>query len=503
MKLGIFFIVVSWVLQAKAASVNYRRIIRGPPQSPRPPPSHTQHSLKKWSPGSQRPLISRLRPIPIHMPPNFKAPIGPPVSGRFPIPLRTQHTWNSRFPKLPTEKPFLSSPTINLREYDYHLQTNSIPHSNTIQQNDEKGPIHTIPAPNLSLIDKPDIIGEVSAQDLLQDSLLTRKHILQQQQLQQDQLQQEQLKQFQQTLRHQQLQNNVVDIQKLQQYEVTESLPNVKLPLYFAPDPNPNSNLRNMESSNQRQPHAEILIGSAEHLLNNQLASQDLHNLLNYPQQQLVDTYPLAISQQPQLQQHVQRHKKKIYQGLGTSLELPLQDHVAFENKFAPTPQLQLFNYNEQNHDISINNQINSRIGSDYNSKPYSEENTGDALAQTQFVQHFFTAHDDNVASNHVEHENDIKDRKSVFFSILPSKEAADTLASLQEAGESNNKAQINVKVAQKMPITIYVPDNYDENNDENDDESEENRTNYDDSSIEENNFGKNSSFGSRLRNKN
>lgn len=459
---------------------------------------------------NQRPHIqTRPRPIPVHMPLNFKAPIGPLHSGRYTAPVRKQNLWKSnQILKLSTEKPFLSSPAVSIPEYDYHIQTNNIPHPNTIQQNDEKGPIHTIPAPNLSLADKPQNIEQFKSAQDLQDPILIRQTIQQQQlhqQLQQQQFQQ----QLQQSLRQQQqkLQNNVVEIQKSQQYEVTESPSPLKLPLYFAPDPNP---VRNPGLNNQLhdQPHAEFLVAPSEQLLSNQLTSQDLYKLLNtYPQQQLVDTYPLSISQQPQLQQHIQQQKGSTYQILGSDsrIQLPQQDHVSVKNKLPVQPQFQLFNYNEQDQRNLPNNQISSRVGADYSVKPYDGENPGDALAQAQFVQHFYDTRDEGNDNNNVEQDSDLRGRDSAFFSTLPSKEAAETLASLQEAGELNSKSQMNVKVSKKIPIAIYVPDNYDDTSEDNGKEESDNRNDYEDISVEENidanNYGR-SSFGNRLRSK-
>lgn len=527
-------IVVSiWFLRVKVTSAEYRRVIRGPPQPSRSQVLHHQYPLKKWNGNNQRLHAARPRPIPVHMPPKFKSPVGPPVPGRFSVPLRAQHIWkNSQVLKIPTEKPFLSSAPINLPEYDYHIQTNNIPLSNTIQQTDEKGPIHTIPAPNLSLIDKPDNIEELkSAQNLVQGSVLIRNQILQQQHLQQQlqqqqlqqqlqqqqqaqqqQFQQEQLKQatqYQQSLRQQQVHNNDVDIQQLQQYEVTESPSNIKIPILFAPDPTPTSSqtIKTSAFNNQRHPsasspHAEFLIGSNDHVLN---SPDEVYNLLNsYPQQQLVDTYPLTISQQPQLQQHMQQQKGKTFSILASTVQSPQQDHVNFENKVSNS-QLQYFNYDEQ--DQGKLDRVNSRVGTDYNVTPYVEDNTKNALAQAQFIQYFFDTRDDNIANNRVEHEANIKER--TFFSTLPSKKAAETLASLQEAGELHNKAQMNVKISKKMPITIYVPDNYDDRNEDNDGDQQEpdNKNDYNDvsveESIEEDNIETGGSFGKRLRNKN
>ncbi|KAI4459374.1 hypothetical protein MML48_6g00002562 [Holotrichia oblita] len=202
----------------------------------------------------------------------------------------------------------------------------------------------------------------------------------------------------------------------------------------------------------------------------------------------------------------MQQQKGKTFPMLGSTVDLPPHDHVEFENKISPHSQLQFFNYDEQDQEKLGHDRINSRVGTDYNVTPYVEENTRNALAQAQFIQYFFDTRDDNIANNRVEHDANLKERN--YFSTLPSREAAETLASLQEAGELNNKAQMNVKISKKMPITIYVPDNYDDRSEENENEQQEenSRIDYDDVSVEESieddNIGKSDSFGKRLRNK-
>ncbi|KAJ8927759.1 hypothetical protein NQ314_019763 [Rhamnusium bicolor] len=153
-----------------------RHKIRGPPHGPRVPPS--QQFAKKWHQLPQFPPRKpvRSRPIPVHMPQSHKIPMGvpqaPPRAVAAPVRTFWKNTLTSiKYPQEkpytpPQEKPFLTSPSINTQEFDYHIQTNSIPttHTNPIKQVGEKGPIHTIPAPNLSLRDKPIVVEELRYQ---------------------------------------------------------------------------------------------------------------------------------------------------------------------------------------------------------------------------------------------------------------------------------------------------------------------------------------------------
>lgn len=147
----------------KIVSAEYNRYkLRGPPAPPRPPPV-PQYAKKRIHPPSRGPPPIRSRPIPVHMPPAYKIPMGVPQGPR-PVAPPVRNFWKNTQTKIGNfreKKPFVSSPTVNnVQEFDYQLQTNNIPVS-PIKQVGEKGPIHTIPAPNLSLADKPIVVEEV------------------------------------------------------------------------------------------------------------------------------------------------------------------------------------------------------------------------------------------------------------------------------------------------------------------------------------------------------
>lgn len=155
---------------------------RGPPV-PKPPP---RHFVKKWQP-PMRPPLRRPIPGPMQMhkmpqqmsnkplPAPVPAPsINRPVALSAPLQVQVRPYWKAtlpttrNLPSYPTSAPvlpkkaFQSSPAILAQEYDFHIQSNNIPTPiKTIKQVGEKGPIHTIPAPNLSLADKPLVVKEV------------------------------------------------------------------------------------------------------------------------------------------------------------------------------------------------------------------------------------------------------------------------------------------------------------------------------------------------------
>ncbi|XP_060526753.1 uncharacterized protein LOC132702241 [Cylas formicarius] len=186
-------IVLLILLSSCALVVNseYPRFKRRGPQPPPPPPRPPPYT-KKWQkpPGQfQRPSNGRGRPPAIppkimqqafKIPPitkphqhqpfpkhHQKRPAAPAAFWQRPHHFDQINNNNVQFPKqeivahLAPHKqekaPFQSSPAIPVAvDYDYHVQTNNIPtHANPIKQIGEKGPIHTIPAPNLSMADAP------------------------------------------------------------------------------------------------------------------------------------------------------------------------------------------------------------------------------------------------------------------------------------------------------------------------------------------------------------
>ncbi|KYB25090.1 uncharacterized protein LOC103314425 [Tribolium castaneum] len=211
-------ICLSILLTATLTTCEYPRPkYRGPPPFPKPPPF--QQFAKKWQQHPPRPPI-RPRPIPVHMPKHHKIQMGAASVNR-PVAVPVRNFWKNTqttfrtpvesynhkhfmtsapvFPK----KVFQSSPAIAVaQDYDLQIQSNNIAPIQTIKQIGEKGPIHTIPAPNLSLADKPKVVEEV------------KQHV----QRQQQQLGMEEIKHQRQPEA-----TSYVQVQKSHSYQVTEA----------------------------------------------------------------------------------------------------------------------------------------------------------------------------------------------------------------------------------------------------------------------------------------
>jgi hypothetical protein len=204
------------LLAAHLTLAEYPRLkYRGPPPFPKPPPFH--HYAKKWQQHPPRPPI-RARPIPVHMPNHHKIPMGVSASVNRPVAVPVRAFWKhtqttfrtpvethymTSAPVLP-KKVFQSSPAILAQEYDFHVQSNNIPTPiKTIKQIGEKGPIHTIPAPNLSPADKPLVLEELKPQVQRQHEIQRQPEVV-----------------------------SYVQIQKAHQYQVTEA-PELAYKNYF------------------------------------------------------------------------------------------------------------------------------------------------------------------------------------------------------------------------------------------------------------------------------
>lgn len=465
---------IVWLFYLDSAHGEYRYKLRGPQQlpqrAPTPPPSH--QIKKKWHmphaqpppPGPGGPRIGvRKRPVPIMNNINFKSNIkvplplinkrpmmSPQVTPPVNIPLRNiwKHNNNVNIFKKP-EKPFLSSPTVKTPEYEYHIHTNNIPTS-PIKQIDYKGPIHTIPAPKLSPADKPKNIETVKPVE----------------------------------------RETIVQIQKAHQYQVTESSDSMGVfsnkyqnkQQYYFPEI---ESFNTQESGLKNQPSSS-------------LSTQELFKLFNnYNQQQPFSesTYTLPLTQQPQM--HVLNQNTPLpYQTLVSQPGL-FQPEIGFASQLQHTPnhnfnkpqfqpEYQTFNYEEP---VSNNNKQNDdqsiASSSDFietSLEPNSNNNRNpvEALAQSQYVQRFFDTRTDDVNNNvepdarppikHYEPETNNEEIISgAYYTILPNQKAAESLASLQEAGKKNTNIIASttqtqsIQVSPSIPMTIYVPDDYED----------------------------------------
>lgn len=436
-------------------SAEFRYNVRGPQGPPRiatPPPTH--QFKKKWHVAQPPPPPLRMgvrkRPVPIHNM-NFKPNIKnqPPkrqITGmQFALQqtiIPSRNVWkNNNLPFKKPDKFFLSSPTVKTPEYEYHIQTNNIPTHASIKQTDYKGPIHTIPAPKLSPADKPKNMETI------------------------------------QSIEHE----NTVQIQKAHQYQVTEPVDtatrlNQKNKYYLPEDP-----------SNVQDANAVSKVIAP-------MSSQELFKLFNtYNQQQqqqqqpmLDSTYALPLTQQPQLQNPLFTQTTAPYQSLMAQQGL-FQPEGGYVNqipqsqKFKPPfqPEYQTFNYEEP---PNLKQQDQPVVPSPDFPEMNAEQkkNPVEALAQTQYVQRFFDTRTDEVNNNvepdarpalqnfDVDSNNENTDN---YYTIVPSQQTIEALVSLQEAGKRNSKnrndsvtAQSqNIQISPSVPMTIYVPDEYEE----------------------------------------
>ncbi|RZC35469.1 hypothetical protein BDFB_000520 [Asbolus verrucosus] len=471
------------ILWTTAVLSEYPRFkYRGPHPPPKPPP-FPQYA-KKWQHPPRHPV--RSRPIPVHMPSQHKIPMGvaPSVNRPIALPVRTfwkntQTTFRTPIEKQPyvaaesivvPKKVFLSSPAIVAQEYSNNIPT---PYK-TIKQIGEKGPIHTIPAPNLSPADKPFIVEEVR----------------------QNQRQPE---------------TTYVQIQKAHQYQVTEVPEQNQKQTFYK------SYYDQQQQTQNLQQNEAFLNGVA-----NQVSPNELYQLINaYPQQpQLVEALTVPVMQQQEYLQQIP---------LLAQQAQALQPHQNFveqiqkaTDKISNQPEYHSFNYEEQSQDYSNKNvkkkELSSLVTAGYNLEPVeslllARNNPIDSLAQSQYVQNYFDTRDENA--NNVEpdarpSQEAVKNRSesSGFYVSLPNKEAADTLASLQAAGKINsNLMQLSKKGHEKLPISIYVPDVSGEEGKSHDSEefTDEEEQNYDDYSqedlvSEEASYQSEDSFGHRLK---
>nr|XP_022900068.1 uncharacterized protein LOC111413364 [Onthophagus taurus] len=473
MKITLILLISIWCLKLKSTNANYRRGLR--PQPPRNQMQQYPMNQKKWHMNHQNRPIQSIpsiqqsmqqslqqsmqqtiqqslqqqrgpRPIPLHIPQNSqkfknKQPLGPPQSqiGRHPPPPPPiRSSWPNQMSQmkiLTTDKPFLSSPAINLPEYDFHLQTNSIPnnHPNTIKQLDEKGPIHTIPAPNLSLADRPKHVDELKP--------FAQAYTAPHQNLQFNfNDQQNQAAHQVQKLYHHGKHHNDKHIQKSHQYQVTESTNQV----FFNSDSN-------------QQPHAEFLVSPQVQFSQQPQIVQEPTSQPNPTQMTTQEFYKL-LNNFPSQQQPLEAY-------------VPVQYVTNFPRNspqnFKKQPQFQIFDLDDQRNQNQMSQM--TKVTADYSVKPAYDD--GEALAQAQFVQHFFDTRSE-VISNNNKVEPELKQSLDVYFPKISTKldvKGAESILNLQEAGKVvNNVNDKNVETTNSVPISIYVPDNerFDENED-------------------------------------
>ncbi|CAG9772284.1 unnamed protein product [Ceutorhynchus assimilis] len=418
------------------------------------------------------------------------------------------------------EKPsFMSSPSIPALEYDYHVQTNNIPMSaNTIKQIGEKGPIHTIPAPNLTPADKPSNLDFRKPQQY---------HQHQEVRYQQPQYEQPQIShQYQVTEPEEQVpqfnQYDQFENQDLQAYQSVKSL-------YQQSNPGITVQETGSHGINIGYDHGQVKQETGSHGINigydhGQVKQdhEDLLNSKNYQNTQHRNLYTQAIQssydqQQPQILTQFAKPQSKYGQQYSQEDEIDISE----EKNPNAKPEYHSFNYDEQAHRAQEKSGQQSGLvtatyslgstddvikGQNINSR----SNSMDPLTQAQIVQNYFDTRSGNdvepdakpSASGVIEKEVPSK----LFFSSLPNKEAADRLAKLQAAGKINsnlmhfdnkNRNQQNEKDGEAIFVS---EDNVSDENQEQDSNKEqsveyEDYSQEDESSDEKSGFGKKTNY--------
>ncbi|XP_072383360.1 uncharacterized protein [Diabrotica undecimpunctata] len=453
-----------------------------------------------------------------------------------PVKLQQEVVFKTPLPTPPPEKPFRSAPSLPSQEYDYHIQTNQIPtaHINPIKQIGEKGPIHTIPAPNLSLKDKPLHIEEVRNdisfphpshhnshlntqvtiqksheyqvteppehnQKLLRAQQEHQKQIQMQiqkqiQQMQQQTVQQELLNQQQQELHQQQQELHHQQQQELHHQQQQELHHQQQQELHNHQQQELHNQQQFLLATDQNPVHQTLEPNSqGDIILSNNLSPRDLYQLVNanYPQLQI----PKATS----------NANVQLFQPDPGYLEQFPQESIQIaSDKISFQPEYHSFNYDEQAHQKSLaKKDMSSLVSATYNlgGDKISSRNSVDPLAQAEIVQSYFDSRSD-VADNHIEADaksNTKKDNveekllETTFYSSLPSKEAAERLAQLQTAGKVNsNLMKLSpTKQDTNEPLTIVMSDEYEGEEEtikgSRKEESKEESRDYDEYSQEEN----------------
>ncbi|KAL1139518.1 hypothetical protein AAG570_006501 [Ranatra chinensis] len=227
--------------------------------------------------------------------------------------------------KGPTTNSFFRAPLVKETFNPPPISYPSVPTTTVFVRDDDKGPIHTIPAPNLSPADQPFRYNKVDPNNAALTAVLNHG------------------------IHHLSAPHSLG-------YQVTEDptahLPQSGVPAYFAPDPDPSlptfkvpptTDPKSQPSNGQvpldlyLQQQAEAAQSQAQQSTDsNTLTAQDLFNLLNY-QSNLIP--------QNQLQQHVLQPNVQFY-NQPVLVSQPYQEGVQQQQQFSP--QFQTFNYDEQ-----------------------------------------------------------------------------------------------------------------------------------------------------------
>ena len=229
--------------------------------------------------------------------------------------------------------------------------------------------------------------------------------------------------------------------------------------------------------------------------LANSLSSQDLFHLLQSPQQPLPNSYGVRLVQQPQLQQHFHQQASVFPPANFLKQEEPVQNNLAvFNTEF--NPDYQTFNYEEQ-YKGSSHQQDNYR--GDYQEQDESEnspsvtvvrkspESTVTSLQNQLENQNLYEAKSNSVneeetyygnTATNTENENNQEDYEenhnnsnqneaesstsyggsgalaTSYYTTLPNREAAETLATLAAAGNVNSNLINHIRNGETQSVT-------------------------------------------------
>ncbi|KAJ8670676.1 hypothetical protein QAD02_001935 [Eretmocerus hayati] len=434
-----------------------------PPPMPLAPP---QIYKKSWAPGPRIPPMGNAMPFgggspykrPVYKPSNyrFRRPPGPLPPPPPPPPLPMFNALPGSYKGPPLHPGLAMLGKFGPPEYRPEM----IPSLHRGGIDDDKGPIHTIPAPNLGPASKP---YQQQQQLLASSSRVEERRPAPSQQdtgLQAD---------FAGVFGAQEpssapqriVPSNPTPASSVHQYEVTESNEVSAPPQpYFTQD---SDSTQYVSSITQEQQDAgssiQANLQSSMHVMqagggngvsgNEQQDAARIYEVLNAFPQQLSEHY--ALKGQPQIQQHL------LQQQLSQILQQQQQEERAGAKGSFSQPALHSFNYDEQSNknkqqqqqNIFIDqNYASGRVTADYSLAPESSDiaqdiNLGDVQDQRENNIEFevpvgqvrpatyFTKVSDDQSSSGI---------ASQFYSTLPNREAAEKLAALAAAGNVNSQ---------------------------------------------------------------
>ncbi|XP_044761745.1 uncharacterized protein CG5098-like [Coccinella septempunctata] len=458
---------------------------RGPP---RPPPypgfvkkwQHLQKMHLRGPPPQMRP-----RPIPMHsLPQKSKKPFPPNSLNRyFQSTPSIRPFWNSppTTYRPPTEQSLYVQPTEKYsfvhpkqkttssiqKEYDFHIQTNQIPSGisstllNPIQQVGEKGPIHTIPAPNLSPADRPANIEHVRPQAPVQQYIYEPEQQFQHEYHVTEAS--EPVKYFR---------NQQQPLKNVQYY--TQNIPG-PAPTAQTPQQSSNHNEIQFKSQNtgaqsqENQNKYYKVVQNVQHsnrdsddIPHHQFLQNipDLELLLSENSQKTKDQNTQQGSQHQQLLVSEVTHQQQPQQGeynihpLFTADQSFVKEFQRLQGQEKPVtldlnPEFQSFNYNEQDYQKQLSKSSLVSAGYNLDYEPEASEIVGQTISRSTNAEQSkdnFDSNDDDTndveqhsTSNAESSLTEEMDEPGGYYSSLPNKEVADALASLQAAGKINS----------------------------------------------------------------